>query len=429
MRLLKYLLLILLVSNIYAINIKDTIKLYNQKQYKKSYKAFLELLEKDNYKSNALNYYFAKSAEHIGNYKEALGAIERILINEPNDELAQYERAKLYFLLKNYSVSKQYFQEIASQTTNQEIQKNIKIYLTTIEKLEKKDFLSFSLIAKLGYDSNINNTTKYSNWNLYFNNLNINVNNNQEIKQSNTLEEILVSDYKHKFENSLFDNKFLIYSKQYTSSHIKDFTYFKESPSISYKYKNFLFNTRFNFGYLIYANNHYLSTYGIEEIISKKLSSTLTNKLDLKIDNKIYAMDSNQNATFYSITNNIIKHINNKTLSALVGFDKNKAHSTNLATINYSTYKAGIASKLKYSKYNILAGLKYEYTKYKDKYEIFNKYQKDKKTTFYISANKEFKRFALQANYKYIINDSNIAPFDYNKWIFNISFIKNIKGL
>ena len=431
MKLSKLLLSASLIANLYAITQKEAIELYNKKEYNLAYTQLLKLLKQDNYQSNVLNYYFAKSAEKIGNYKEALGAIERILIQYPNDSLALFERAKLFFLLKNYSLSKRYFLQLKSSLKNKKTQNEIDKYLSAIKKQQKKNFLTVTAVVGMGYDSNINNTSSENRWNLYLGDGTLPVTNNQKIKHSYTLEETLLTNYKHRFENFTFDNNLLLLSKQYTASHSIDINYFKESPAIILESGKYLSTTRLNYGYLTYGDNYYLSIYGVEENFKYKISKNIINSTILKIDNKIYTQENtNKNATLYSIDNKTDKYYSNNRIGVLVGFAQNKRHKGNLSTINYKNYKMGIDDTFKFSSsLKLTSKLQYEYIKYRDRYEIFNTTQKDKRYTFLLSLTKKLQYFNVEGDYKFIKNDSNIAPFDYDKWSINLNLIKTIRGL
>jgi len=432
MKLSKLLLSASLIANLYALTTpKEAISLYKNKQYQKAYNELLKLLKQDNYQSAVLNFYFAKSAEKLGNYKEALGAIERILINNPNDSLAQFQRAKLFFLLKDYTSAKTYFLQLKQTLKDKKSQKEIDKYILAIQNQQKKNSLIFTLVATMGYDSNINNTSSADKWDLYLGDNTLPVQNSQDIKHSYTFEEILLTNFKHKFDNSTFDNNLLLLSKQYTASHDIDINYFKESPAIIFKNDNYISTSRLNYGYLTYGDNYYMSIYGIEENFKYKISKDIINSTKLKIDNKIYTQaKTNKNATLYSIENKTDKYFSNNKTGFLLGYAKNVRHKGNLSTINYQNFKTAIDDTYKFSSSLTLnSKLQYEYIKYKDEYAVFNTTQKDKRTTFNIALTKKLKYFSLVGNYEFINNDSNIAPFDYDKWNINLSIIKTIRGL
>jgi len=421
----------IIISQMYAITQTDAIKLYNAKKYKQAYNAFLELLEKDNYQSNVLNFYFAKSAEKIGNYKEALGAIERILINDPTDLLAQFERAKIYYILKDYKSAKQYFTNLEQKIKNKKLKSDMKKYLASIEKLQKKNFLYTTFLFTLGYDSNMNNTTDTEKWNLYVPDGAVEVKNNSHIKDSYTTEELLFLKYRHKFNNFDVDNSLLALSKQYTTSHNSDINFFRYSPSIIFTKNKLRYETKFNYSYVIYGNNYMLSLYSLEENIKYKYTPTILNTTTIKAENKIYTQEyTNKNATLYSISNKTDKKIKNSLVSILFGYDRNIKHKGTLATVNYVNYKTALSFKHNYTNKLILfTSLQFEDKKYSEEYNIFKKTQEDKKISFNIKLTKKLKHFDLQTEYKYTRNDSNIAPFDYSKYNINVSLIKNIKGL
>ena len=423
----KIFLLFIIFGLIYGNEIDDAINLYKTKQYKKAYKVLFKLLEKNNYKSDKLNFYFALSAEQIGKYKEALGAIERLLIYNPDNIRLLLERARIYFLLKNYEIAKQYFKEVY-QKADKQTQKEIDKFLLAINKVQKRDFVTLTFLVGFGYDSNINNTSNKDKWNLYFGDVILPVTNNQNIKKSTTSTQIFSTKYTHKFDDFIIDNNFLLYFKQYHQDNHKNIELFRYSPTYKKIYKNMLFISSLNYSYLRYNQQHYLSTYGIKQDIKFRYKNML-NTLSFIIDNKIYK-NNKQNATLYSISNQIDKTFKKNKISFMIGFDKNKKHHTDLSTIDYNNYKTSFKNSYLIKKDIIFdTSIKYEFIKYTDYYTIFKTKQIDKKTTLNVGISKNFKNFILQTNFQYINNDSNIAPFEYKKWNLNINIIKSIKGL
>jgi len=408
-----YLLSLILSTSIFA-NEQTAIKLYNQKQYKKAYQEFSKLLKKDNFKSVQLNLYLAKTALKLSHYKEALGITERVLLIHPNNIEALYLQAKLYYLLKSYKLSKKYFEILKIKTNNQSLKTKINNYLIKINNYLNKPTLNIKLSIGIGYDSNINNTSNDETW--YINNTN--VQNPNKIKASKTITQLIDTNFNYKY----FNNKFLIYAKQYTSDHSNDYIYMKESPAIINIYKNINFKTQLNLTNFIYDKKHYLYTYGIEENIKIPINNILST-LNLKIDNYLYK-DSTQNSTLYSISNKL----NYSIWNLLVGFEKNKAHKAN-NNIGYNKYNMQIGIKYPYNSYLFNTNFHYNIKKYHDTFVLFNKKEIDKEKILNISLLKKYTTCSLEIIYNRIINDSNIEPFEYNKWNLSINIIKKIKGL
>ncbi len=101
------------------------------------------------------------AALKAGHLPEAVFALERVLIAEPNNHRARLELARVYFLQTDYRNAQKEFKTVLAQNPPANVQANIQAYLNTIEKEMKaltQSITSFTSLA-LGYDTNINAST------------------------------------------------------------------------------------------------------------------------------------------------------------------------------------------------------------------------------------------------------------------------------
>ncbi|NPA56066.1 MAG: tetratricopeptide repeat protein [Epsilonproteobacteria bacterium] len=421
--------ILLFTFALHAASLADIKKLYQHHQYTKAYNLTIKLLRKD-YSSYQLNWYLVRIAQKLGKYKDALAAIDRILIYYPNDTQAQLAQAKIYFLMHDYASAKYYFDKLLSKTKSTQTYKTILNYIEQIKKHEKRDYLTFLFMTKVGYDSNVNNISKVQNYNLYFGDQVVNVTNPYSIEDSFSAEEVLVPNYTHKFDNFSFNNNILLMFKQYTSTHKNDFDYIKETPSLIFKHNKHTLITRLNYEYLNYDKHHYYSVYGAGVDWFRYFTGGY-NQLTADIKNKVYQSEltSNQNATIYSINDVIALYHGLHTPSVLLGYTKSKGHDDSISTTFYDMYTLKLRDVYTKSAYSIDGYIKYDHIKYDREYTIFDTVQNDNKMSLSLTLTKKMRAFNVQVNYTYIKNNSNIEPFTYHKSTCYVGVLKSFKGL
>jgi tetratricopeptide (TPR) repeat protein len=96
-----------------------------------------------------------------GHLPEAVFALERVVIAEPENHRARLELARVYYLQKDYQNAKTEFLAVRAQHPPANVRKKIDAYLSAIDK--GMNALTGAMSARLsmsfGYDSNINSST------------------------------------------------------------------------------------------------------------------------------------------------------------------------------------------------------------------------------------------------------------------------------
>jgi tetratricopeptide (TPR) repeat protein len=421
------------VSSVFGVTQKEAISTYKNKNYKKSFSMFLELLQKDNYKNLNYNFYLGMSAEKIGNYSEAIAAFERILFYKPDNIRAKLELAKIYYNIKQYSNSKKYFEEVLKTTKNKAVIKHIKYYLSKIKDTYKKDYLDFIAMLSYGFDSNINNTTDSNSYIVYINNTPVNVNNSSKKTGRSVYQEAFVTKYRHKFENVDFNNELTLFNAHTAGYSNKDLQLFKYTPSLLFDYKDSYYNVGVDYSNIRYESDPYISQTGAFISISNKLTTTLSNKLSFRtyLKNYILQKNNNKDSMNYEISDTLSKDISDKNSAYInLKYLTERKKRGELTTVDNNQYSAKIGDNYKLSYTLMLSpSLGYQYKYYTDKDAFFKKHRIDNQLSLNLKATKIFKSFMLQSSLKYINNNSNIEPYKYSKWLFNLTFVKQFKGL
>jgi len=417
----------LLTYNLFAITEQNAIKLYENKSYKESFKAFMHLLEQNNYQSIKDNFYFALSAEKIGEYNEAIAAYERILLYKPDSLRAKLEIARIYFNLKQYNISKQYFNKALKETKNSNVKKHIKYYLDKIEKVEKKNFFNIVGIFGMAYDSNINNVTDEHNYIVYFNNTPIDVNNSSKKEGGFSIQEILIMKDRYNLDDYSLHNDFLLFNSNMQNHTDKNLQIFEYNPYITFNN----LKTGLKYDYIRSGNKPYISQNGLHLSFYNNFRNNLVNMLNMEFSYKNYLLkkDSERDSLNYKF-NDTIKKIKNKNIYYIsLNLQSERKRKGELTTIDNDLVELMVGDEYKISPLlNINPSFSWGSAFYKDNDSFFQKKRKDKKMVIGLKINNNFQSFGMQTNIQYLKNDSNIEPYKYNKWLMNLSFIKQFKG-
>ena len=421
----KFLILNLFILNLFALTYNEALNFYKNHQYKKAYFAFLKLCEKTSYQDLNANFYLGLSAEKIGEFNEAIGAFERILIYDPTNLRARLELGKIYFILHQYPTSLKYFKEALKLTNNKTVKRNINYFIKKIKKAEKKDFLNIVLMFSLGIDSNINYTSDENEYTIYINNQPLTINNNTKKEKAVKIEEALILSHKHKFENFNFQQNITLFNSNAINHSNQDIQLFRYSPSII---KNRL-KVGLEYNFIRYSNKPYLHTIGPFITYLYPIKSDILNILTFKYYSKNYLGENKKrNSNNFEIKDKLISILNSNnsialTLKGLKEIEKKHL----LTTVNKNEFTSKFSYNLKINTFDFSISPIYKYSYYLDKDSLFKKRRIDNMFQFNFNINKNFKKFSIQSNFSYIKNNSTLEVYDYNKWLFNIALIKQFK--
>jgi hypothetical protein len=105
------------------------------------------------------DYYYGVSAIDSGFASQGVFALERVLLTFPEDPVARLELARGYFILEEYSRSRQEFEDVL-ETANppDSVKQTAKLYLERIRKNEERYKTTLSGFVELGagHDTNVN---------------------------------------------------------------------------------------------------------------------------------------------------------------------------------------------------------------------------------------------------------------------------------
>lgn len=135
----------------------EAVAKFEKKEYKDAYTMFKDLYDKKS-DDPRVNFYLGLCAFELRKYDDAVLALERTLIMEPNHIRARLELAKTYFEQKDYQSAEAEFDEVLSnKTIPKEVADNIVIHKQIINAKKQKHYLNGYVSIGMGYDSNINN--------------------------------------------------------------------------------------------------------------------------------------------------------------------------------------------------------------------------------------------------------------------------------
>ena len=124
-----------------------------------------QALESERAGEPRFDFLYGLAALESGNVQEAVFALERVLVNIPEDHRARLELARAYFMLGNYERSEALFNIVLAADPPPKVRENIQQFLYELSqrnKMRDHQLTGFAEFA-LGYDSNINSATTEDN--------------------------------------------------------------------------------------------------------------------------------------------------------------------------------------------------------------------------------------------------------------------------
>lgn len=104
------------------------------------------------------DFYYAQLLLHDGDTREAIFALERVLIMQPEQHRARLDLARAYYANNNLVRSRTEFERVLATNPPPQVQANIQAFLDRITAIERARDRQFTMFAGLeaGYDTNIN---------------------------------------------------------------------------------------------------------------------------------------------------------------------------------------------------------------------------------------------------------------------------------
>ncbi len=140
-----------------AFELKTLQQLFDKYQRKKAYeyaRKHLKQMEGDPY----FDYFYGVSAIDTGHASEGVFALERVLLQFPNDQVARLELARGYFVLQEYALSREAFERVLQSSPPSQVRDTAEAYLDRIRVSESRYRPTHSgfISLALGDDDNTN---------------------------------------------------------------------------------------------------------------------------------------------------------------------------------------------------------------------------------------------------------------------------------
>ena len=133
-------------------------------QYQAAYELAM-IQELDQAGEPHFDFLYGLSALEVGHPQLAVFALERVLVEVPQDHRARLELGRAYFVLGDFEKSRELFDKVLAANPPPRVRDNVQLFMHELEqrsKLRDRQFSS-NVGLKLGHDSNINSaTTLYS---------------------------------------------------------------------------------------------------------------------------------------------------------------------------------------------------------------------------------------------------------------------------
>ncbi len=389
-----------------------------QKQYGKAYKQALKQ-RSQNEGDPRFDYLYGLSALETGHYNEAVFALDRVTVANPNVIRPRLDLARAYLKLNNKKAAIKEFQDVLSLSPPPNVKNNVGIY---IAELQRKDESSKKAVIKkltafsIGYDSNINFGTENSEIKLP--GFGLVTLNDSVVKQQSGFAEAKFQLMREagKRQKSTFFLANINHRKYFKKTDF-DFTELdlRTGFSINRKNRQYQLNARSRPVFL--DGNLYSNTLGIDAILKKQLNQqTLLNtsiSLENYHNNKKPLTDRNRGLLGITLGKT------NGRNQYLLGFHLGKEFPEHKAGKQFSRNILGLAFKTSHewnAKNTSFLNLNYNIYKHQAAYPVFPDKRKDNR--YSIRLTHEFQtsdKAILVFSASHIANESNLNLYDVNR--------------
>ncbi len=104
------------------------------------------------------DYFFGVAAVDSGRVSLGVLALERVLLSNPNDDLARLELGRAYFALGEFQRAREEFNEVLSHRPPAGVVSTLNVYLDAIRRKESQFVVNYGFYGEIGagYNSNVN---------------------------------------------------------------------------------------------------------------------------------------------------------------------------------------------------------------------------------------------------------------------------------
>jgi len=418
----KLLLLTMLAAFAFA-NVQTRIDIammqYKNKEYEKALQSFLAIAEQT--QNSGIDFYIGRSYYELGNYEQALAAYDRFLINNPNHKRVQLEIAQTYMMLGLHKQAKAIFETfLKDKDVPQSVKDNIQKRLVLIENSSKHSY-TLTLLAAIGYDSNIDNTTNHNSYSVYIPAFDTNFNISPSKKRDSfTYEGGIQLNHLYNVDTNLAlkTNASAYYQEYERDSNKKTSVVSLNSAPIFHIGSSQLM---FNVGYdhVWYQSRNYLDALSFTPKLSTKLEDNWLYEIFLKLTKKdFYDRYDDRDSMQYELSNKFVHATNSLGVfgfQAILGQEQRDKSLRTDVSKDYSIIRVTNTYAITKS-LDLGTNITYSQTKYKHRDRNFLSKRDDERYNFGLNLGYRFnKETTFGISYNHIKQDSNHAPFDYDK--------------
>ncbi|WP_420600408.1 surface lipoprotein assembly modifier [Neptuniibacter sp.] len=362
---------------------------------------------------------YGSAAVDSGNVSEGVFALERVLLVEPDNNLAKLELARGYFFLQQYELSETLFVEVKGQNPPPLVQARINTYLARINQQQMASATRFNSFIELwaGYDNNINSSPDGQT-----NVVTLTADALGRGEQYNQVRAGITVDHDYSIAGSLF------------FSGSADMRFYHTEDEQDYKSFNFSGGHRWNLDKQQYqlgvtiqnydlGYEDYRTLLGLNFGWNKQLSKRSVLRTTLSLNDLSYDQTTYKDASQLTLSTNYLYAGQNDWkpvwfAGLFIGDeDPDTAGVLANAEVDRKFYGGSFGVQLSPSSSMVFtSSLVYQVSDYRGEDWIYNIKRKDEYSSFNLNAEwRVQKNWSLLMNYNYALAESNIELFEYDR--------------
>ncbi len=396
---------------------------FENREFDKAFETYFELFRQSPGDPD-VNFNLGRAAFEAGDYESAIMAFERVLISRPDAARAKLEIARTYYKLGSLESAEQYFQEVLAINPPENVQSNIKQYITAIRASKKEHFLSGKIAVGMDFDDNVNAAPTSSD---------IEINTTLGGLMTVTVDrpdkdQIYTSmanlNYLYRPLDSAVSWKFsgMNYNAVYRDSKDLDVNLFDIKSGVSIGRDRAVWDIYGLTNHLNLDNSQYLRSYGLGTTLGYTVNPFFLISMDSKYKAKSYFDNNDKDAKNVSVSLSPVFVYGRHRLSLSLGWEYENARE-DVYTYTKLSSIASYEIRLPYDA-TVYVSYWYQGTGYKDVYPLFSKKRDDdvqyisaglaKTVSVWKSEPLDY-RMDVNLNYTYTKSDSSIDLYAYTK--------------
>jgi len=370
-----------------------------------------------------INFFLGRAAFETGDYETALMAFDRVLIMDPEASRVRLEIARCHIRLGAYEAARNELREVLETDPPPVVRQNIEMMLAAIQDRERSHSINGVCSFGVSWDDNVRASPISERIGTVLGDVTLS---GESAKAQDDIiyAPLFLLSHTYQKPDSMLSwvSSGLVYSNFYKDEHDIDINLFGLASGPQFQGSKTLWSVQGLYNYLIYGNDRYLGSVGIETMLYYSITPHLLISLSARGEDKTFYTEPEKDATNVLAAIGIVFGKGANRIS-LMGVRERENAEDDVNT--YDRYSCSLQyDRQLFFDFSIFAAFRYQNSDYRERDSQFNHTRADEVFYYTFGISKMIwesddgnSRLTAELKYTYTDAESNIDLYTYEKHV------------